>query len=310
MKPYQLPPEVEIGHVTLRVPNLAEALEFYAGLLGFQEVDSRPGKVQLSASGTPPPHLVLLERPSAPPRPPGTTGLFHLAVRFPGRRPLAQAFRRLLEAGWPFQGFSDHGVSEALYLSDPFENGVELYVDRPRKDWPRRGDTIAMVTEPLDVDALLAVAADPSQDWPGIHPLTDMGHVHLQVSDLGRAMNFYHGLLGLDITQKDYPGALFLSAGGYHHHLGLNLWAGRGAPPPPVGSLGVQSFSLRLPRGKDLMTLVARMDAAFIPLQDWHDYGIWEGLGVYDPDGILVELLVRARFMAATDRAELQARVS
>jgi catechol 2,3-dioxygenase len=166
-----------------------------------------------------------------------------------------------------------------------------------------------MATLPLDVDSLIAEGADPSKDWPGIHPLADMGHVHLQVSDLARAREFYHGLLGLDITQQDYPGALFLSAGGYHHHLGLNLWAGQGAPAPPPDSLGLESFALRLPRGKDLVTLVARIDEALLPLQDWHVYGLWEGPGVYDPDGNLVELIVRDAFLAATDKADLLARL-
>jgi catechol 2,3-dioxygenase len=227
-----------------------------------------------------------------------TTGLYHVAIRYPGRQVLAQAFQRLVAHRWPFQGFSDHGVSEALYLADPDGNGLELYVDRAREHWAYRDGQIAMTTEPLDVEGLLAKARTDPATWTGLHPETDIGHVHLHVSDLAEAEAFYHGLLGLDVTQRGYPGALFLSAGGYHHHLGINTWAGVGAPPPPPDAVGLICFSLYVPDQISWQGLLDRVQEAGMQVEGGEHDNQMGIVRIQDPD--------RNNVALATSRANLQ----
>jgi catechol 2,3-dioxygenase len=263
MPEFRLPSGTHVGFVHLRVSDADEARAFYGELLGFRPVQSRQNLGQetlaLSATGEEPVHLLLTEKPGARPKPPQTCGLFHVAIRLPDRQALAGTFKRLLAHNWPFQGFSDHGVSEALYLADPDGLGLELYRDRPREEWPRQNGQIEMHTNPLDLQDLLAEVADESAPWDGIHPGTDIGHIHLQVSQLAEAENFYHDILGLDVTQRSYPGALFFSAGGYHHHVGTNIWASRGAPPAPEDAVGLISFSLEIPDREAWAAMVARI---------------------------------------------------
>ncbi len=253
MNTYRLPPEAHIGNVHLRVSNLERSLHFYRELLGFKEISRNSSMAELSATGKSPAIILLTEHAGAQPKPPHTTGLYHVAIRFPNRRALAGVFRNLLNHHWQFQGFADHIVSEALYLADPDNNGIELYVDRPRTEWKWSGDQIAMGSLQLDVENLLGEASKEDGlhlkggDHFGVHSGTDIGHVHLHVSDLGKAEKFYNAILGMDVTQRTYPGALFLSAGGYHHHIGVNIWAGKGAPPPPDNAAGLISFSVEVP---------------------------------------------------------------
>jgi len=295
MTDFVLPEGTHVGHAHLQVSDLEQALGFYRDLLGFRQVGTDGPKAMLSATGRAPYHFVLTERPGARRKPSRTTGLYHVAIRFPSRQALARAFRRLVTHEWPFQGFADHLVSEALYLADPDGNGLELYVDRPRKQWTQRDGQIEMSTDPLDVEALLAESAVDAAPWTGVHPGTDVGHVHLHVSDLARAKAFYSGLLGLDVTQQNYPGALFLSAGGYHHHLGVNVWAGLGAPPPPPDAVGLLSFSFQLPDEIAWSVLQGRVRAAGLEVEDLHDYDYAQGVLIRDPDGNGVELLVKKR---------------
>ncbi len=220
--------------LTLRVQNLERQLAFYRDLLGLEVLRSQGQQTELALPGR---HftLTLQHEPSAPLRPQPTLGLYHFALLLPGRAALAAIFRRLVEAHYPhFQGASDHGVSEALYLADPEGNGIELYRDRPRAAWPFRGGRLAMVSERLELEALLTEA----DVGTGLDPQTTLGHLHLHVRDLDEAQAFFQGL-GLELMQGDYPGARFLAADGYHHHIGINLWArGRTAPPGATGLLG------------------------------------------------------------------------
>ncbi len=209
--------------------------------MGLRRIDSGHGVARLGSDGTP--VVELDHRADAPPRPPGTTGLFHLAILVPNRAALAAALARAVRAGGRISGASDHLVSEALYLNDPEGNGIEIYRDRPRAEWERDGGEIRMSTLPLDVDGLLG---EMREDEPesGMPDGTRIGHVHLNVADLDAAERFYSGVLGFDVTVRGYPGALFLSTGGYHHHIGVNTWAGPGAPAPPAGSRGLEWFEL------------------------------------------------------------------
>ncbi|WP_376791545.1 VOC family protein [Thermoflexus sp.] len=278
-----------IGYAHLQVRDLGRALAFYRDLLGFLEIGREGATVLLSATGSPPPLLILTELRGARPKPPRTTGLYHVAIRVPTRRDLARVFRRLLEHEWPFQGFSDHGVSEALYLPDPDGNGLEIYRDRPRAQWPWQEGRLAMVTKPLDVEDLLGEAIP--EPWEGLPSGTDIGHIHLHVADLEEAERFYVGILGLEVTQRDYPGARFFAAGGYHHHVGTNIWAGRGAPPPPADAVGLRSFSLVVPDEASWIGIRERALAAGLPVR--------EGSGVLflqDPSANRLQVVLEGRF--------------
>ncbi|HEX2414701.1 MAG TPA: VOC family protein [Thermoleophilaceae bacterium] len=242
-----LPPTTQIGAVRLRVADLEPLSAFYERVIGLVPLSREDGVARLGTEGGPP--LVELHAaPDAPRRPARSTGLFHQAILVPTRADLARALHRVGAAGWRLTGASDHLVSEALYLNDPEGNGIEIYRDRPRDQWPEREGELEMATLPLDLEGVLGEIDGAEADRPGPMPRgTRIGHVHLQVSDLGPAEAFYNGQLGLDVTVRSYPGALFLSAGGYHHHLGLNTWQSAGAPPPPNGALGLEHYELVVP---------------------------------------------------------------
>jgi catechol 2,3-dioxygenase len=166
------------------------------------------------------------------------------------------------EAGWRLTGASDHLVSEALYLQDPEGNGIEIYRDRPREEWRRNGDELAMATLPLDLESVLGELDQGERQGDVMTPDTTMGHVHLQVAEIPAAEAFYNGALGLDVMVRSYPGALFLSAGGYHHHLGLNTWQSQGAPAAPDGTLGLDRYELVLPSAAERDGAADRLAAA------------------------------------------------
>jgi catechol 2,3-dioxygenase len=244
-----------IGAVSLTVADIGRSREFYERVLGLVAVD----ELLLGAPGGRP-FLELHGDPSARPLNHRATGLYHFAILVPTRAELARSLRRIAEARWPLHGASDHLVSEALYLSDPDGNGIEIYRDRPREQWPRRDGRVEMATSPLDLDGLLHDVSPPGeQPVPGE---TRIGHVHLQVADLAAAERFYSGVLGFDVTVRGYPGALFVSAGGYHHHIGLNTWHSAGAAPPPPGSVGLRSFEVLFPDGEALEETLERVQAA------------------------------------------------
>jgi catechol 2,3-dioxygenase len=241
-----LPADTTLGAVSLTVRDLDLARSFYERALGLRTLESAGSNASLGVEDGHP--LVKLHgHPSAPLRPPGTTGLYHLAVLVPTREDLARALRRLAEAGWRLVGAADHLVSEALYLSDPEGNGIEIYRDRPREQWERIGSEIRMATMPLDLQDLIAALGSTDKPDRGMPHGTRLGHVHLNVASLSASEAFYGGTVGFDVTARGYPGALFMSAGGYHHHIGLNTWAGEAAPPPPEGAMGLHSIEVALP---------------------------------------------------------------
>lgn len=252
-------PATSVGRVTLTVRDLAAVRDFYERVVGLRTIEAAEGQALLGAGGTP--LVELVEDRAAPPRPPRTTGLFHLAILVPDRPELARSLQRLVETRWPLAGASDHLVSEALYLGDPEGNGIEIYRDRPREEWQHDGDELRMATLPLDLDDLLGELDGEPVAGSAIPGDTRIGHVHLNVADLAAGERFYADLLGLDVTARGYPGALFLAAGGYHHHIGLNTWRGEGVPPPPEGALGLRSFELTVPNSDLLDSTVAALRA-------------------------------------------------
>ena len=254
--------DTTVGTVALTVSDLDRSRAFYETVLGLAAHESDDGGVALGVADEP--ALVSLRGDSAaPPLQPRATGLFHLAVLPPSRRELAYALARLARSRWPLSGASDHLVSEALYLNDPDGNGIEIYRDRDRSEWRTDSDgQLAMATLRLDLESLAGELHDAPPVPDRMPAGTRMGHVHLQVSDIAAAEDFYHGVLGFDVTVRGYPGALFVSAGGYHHHIGLNTWNSAGAAPPPPGAVGLRSFDVRLPDRDELDRLLARIGAA------------------------------------------------
>jgi catechol 2,3-dioxygenase len=225
--------------VRLRVADLPRALAFYQDVLGLRPVAGEaPGA--LAADGRAPALIRLEAAPDAPERPRGTAGLFHIAFLYPDRASLGAVLQRLLQFGIPL-GSADHGVSEALYLADLEGNGIELYADRPRDAWPRTGDGgIAMYTDALAFAPLLEEGRKAAAD--AMPPAARIGHIHLSVASLQNAERFYGERLGFSVTQRTYPGALFLARGGYHHHIGANTWQSR--TPARPGVLGLSRFAI------------------------------------------------------------------
>ena len=256
-----IPPDTSIGKVRLRVADVDALAAFYQRVIGLGSVERDDQVVRLGPAGGEP-LIELASAPDAPRAPSFSTGLFHLAILVPDRRELARALQRVADTGWRLTGASDHLVSEALYLNDPEGNGIEIYRDRPREEWRRNGDELAMATLPLDLDSILGELGEAEQPANGMAPGTTMGHVHLQVADIPAAQAFYNGALGLDVMVRSYPGALFLAAGGYHHHLGVNTWQSQGAPAPPDGALGLDHYELALPSAAERDSAADRLAAA------------------------------------------------
>ena len=219
--PAPLPEQTHVGAVRLQVSDLQRSVEYYRGVLGMDVLEGDSGRASLGVGDAALVHLVE-NRGVAPVPQRGRFGLYHFAILLPGRAVLARfaahaAGRRVR------MGMADHAVSEALYLTDPDGLGIEVYADRPRASWNYRGDELVMTTDPLDIGDL--IGAGKGGDWAGVPRGTTIGHVHLHVGDLPRAEAFYHRALGFDKKVWSYPGALFFSAGGYHHHLGTNTWS-------------------------------------------------------------------------------------
>ncbi|MDR7434177.1 MAG: VOC family protein [Armatimonadota bacterium] len=286
-------PDMELGWVHLSVADLERSAAFYEGVVGLQILRRSPGFIVMGvekdgATGSQPVPLVLLTHwPGAQPKPAHCRGLYHFALCLPTRRDLARAAVRLVRRRWPIDGAADHWVSEAIYLLDPDGHGIELYADRPRDQWPRRGEKILMTTEPLDWDGLMT-ELPPEERRPGIYDDhagsdsklngmpsgTRLGHIHLHVSSLERAERFYREALGLDLVLRFGSGALFFSAGGYHHHIGANIWIGQDAPPPPSNTVQLLHFSLVLPSPDDVLDLARRLGQARAPVESLAHLGL------------------------------------
>jgi catechol 2,3-dioxygenase len=242
---FRLPEETRLGSVRLQVADLDRSLEFYQKVLGLEPVERDAKRALLAPQGGTPVLVELRARPGARPVPRrGALGLYHFAILLPNRAALGRLIRHLGEVG-ARAGASDHLVSESLYLQDPDGLGIEVYADRPRQSWRRVGRQLMMATDPLDIAGLLQEAGD--ERWSGAPAGTIIGHVHLHVGDLEQASAFYSEGIGLDRMVWQYPGALFLAAGGYHHHLGTNTWAGSGARSPAADDAQLLEWTIELP---------------------------------------------------------------
>jgi len=282
---FSIHPATKVGTVSLNVANLENQLTFYQQAMGFQLHWREGNQAGLGTGGTD--LLRLVEQPDFK-RYGRVTGLYHFAVLFPDRRELARAMGRLFVLKYPNYP-TDHILTKSTYLDDPEGNGIELYTESPEDGtWTfangryeaRRADgSLSDGREPLDVNALLSYLKEDDRLDVSIPPETRTGHVHLHVRNIEEAVDFYHGIIGFDVMgiAKAFRMA-FVSAGGYHHHVGLNTWQGEGAPPPPADALGLRHFIVELPDQKALDEVVARVENAGISANQMED-----GLLLYDP---------------------------
>jgi catechol 2,3-dioxygenase len=265
------------GSVHLTVADLDRSVAYYTDAIGFQVLERGDGVARIGAGDGA--LLVLVEEPDARPSR-GYTGLFHVAFLVPDRIALATWLAHGARDRVPLVGLSDHHVSEAIYLGDPDGHGIEIYADRPRELWEGEvGSTLT--TLPLDVPDLLSVLDDPeTTPFSGLPDATVVGHVHLKVASLPEAVTFYRDAIGLDLMAQLGNQAAFLSAGGYHHHIGANTWESAGADAPPPGSARLRHATLVLPDNQERDRLVARLEHA------GHDvFEGDEGPSVNDPSG-------------------------
>jgi len=253
---YRLPDATQLGEVHLQVADLERSVAYYTQVIGLRALDGSDGPTRLGAHGDNRTLIVLHERRGAAPVPRrGRLGLFHVAILLPDRASLGRFLAHLAAIG-VHPGMSDHLVSEALYLNDPDGLGLEIYADRPRESWQSLNRQLVMATEPLDVQSV--IAAGNGVEWSGAPAGTKIGHVHLHVGDLGPASAFYHKALGLDRIVWNYPGALFLSAGGYHHHLGTNTWA-KDAEPAGPDEARLLEWTIEVPTDADVQAVAASL---------------------------------------------------
>lgn len=283
----RLPAEAHIGRVRLSVADLGRALELYRDVLGLT-VRREQGKAATLAvgSGESARELIVLEeRPGISRRPirPRTTGLYHVALLVPSRRELGRALLGLGHAGYSLRGMADHAVSESLYLDDPDGNGLEIYADRPRAEWPVRNGVIQMTVDPIDLDGVIAAGRESPTPWTGLPEGTVVGHVHFTVSRMERSLAFYRDVIGFDVMMR-MPALTAVSAGGYHHHINLNTWAGEGALPDSEQVAGLLGWELEVPGAQDRQALIDRLAAAGALT------GSADRITASDPDGIPVEI--------------------
>jgi catechol 2,3-dioxygenase len=275
-----------LGQLKLKVSDLERSIRFYKEVVGFQVLSQGAGTARLTVDGNNT-FLILEEIPNAvivPNR--SATGLYHFAILVPTREQLGLSLRNLVTSGIHI-GQGDHLVSEALYISDPDHNGIEIYSDRPRSQWQQNSEGYyIMGADPVDIEGLLKLAGD--KPWTGLSAETILGHIHLHVSELPKSRAFYCDLLGFDmmLDASKRMGAYFIAAGGYHHHIGLNIWAGVGAPQPPVNGTGLAYYTIVLPSTEELNLTLEKIRNAGLSIASQDEY--WR---VKDPSGIEIRLV-------------------
>jgi catechol 2,3-dioxygenase len=254
---FRLPDETRVGAVHLQVSDLSRALEYYERVLGLRAHEQHGDRAMLGAHDDHRALVSLETRPGITSAHRGAFGLFHFAILLPDRAALGR-FAAHLSTMNVRVGMADHLVSEALYLWDPDGLGIEVYADRPRSAWQHRDREVVMTTDPLDIDDVIAAAG--GQPWEGMPAGTRMGHVHLHVGDLAEAEAFYRSALGFEKMNWTYPGALFLAAGGYHHHLGTNVWSP--GPRAREDEARLLQWELVVPRAEDAAAAAQSLRAA------------------------------------------------
>jgi catechol 2,3-dioxygenase len=259
-----LPATLRLGPVHLTVTDLGRSFEFYERSIGLRTHRRGEGDAVLGAGGED--LLVLAEDPGAR-RAGRHAGLYHFALLHPSRLELARAAKRLIDTRTPISGASDHNISEAIYLPDPDGNGIELAADRPRETWGDLSDPTAIGGPmPLDMQDLLASLED-EQPRAEASPELRVGHLHLHVGDIDRALEFWRDGVGFQVMTR-FPSAAFIAAGGYHHHLGLNTWRGEGVPPQPDGVVGLRHWTILLQDPSEVAEVRERVQATGAPVEE------------------------------------------
>jgi catechol 2,3-dioxygenase len=248
-------PSTFVSEVHLKISNLNQSIQFYKEIIGLQVLNKSDKSARFTADGE---HtlIVLEEVENAATNSGRKTGLYHLALLLPNRTELANSLYHLLETRYPLQGASDHLVSEAIYLADPDGNGIEIYADRPEDRWTKNDGTIEMATNPLNAQDLIAQKSN--ERFVALPPETIMGHIHLQVSSIKCSEEFY-GALGFNVVNRYGHQALFISTGGYHHHIGLNMWQSAGAEAPSPNEVGLKTFTVKFPNDESRDQAVERL---------------------------------------------------
>lgn len=280
---YRLPDATRLGRVRLQIADLARSIRYYESVIGLRLLERGPDFATLAPHGDD--HVIVELREKKGVRPVGrrgNIGLYHFAILLPDRASLGRFVKHLSAIG-AHAGMSDHFVSEAVYLTDPDGLGIEVYADRPRASWKVEDRQLAMTTIPLDVQKLVADSGD--DPWTGMPAGTVLGHVHLYVQALDDAERFYHSAVGFDKVVWSYPGALFMSAGGYHHHLGTNTWAAA-APVSTDDDARLLEWEIVVPTRDDVAAAAAAIaDAGFATERDGDD------VAVRDPWGTQLRLV-------------------
>ena len=275
-----LPAPTKMGRVNLRLSDLDRSLRFYSGMLGFN-VEQADGSARLYVDAPDNPLVELRERPGIEPAPPNAAGLYHFAILLPRRADLARFVKLLIANEIPF-GHSDHTVSEAIYFDDPDGIGIEVYADRPRSTWPVDDGVVRFTGDPIDFDDLFREIQGSDSGWYGMPAGTRIGHVHLRVSDLEESLGFYEQL-GFALTADYVRGARFVSAGGYHHHLGMNVWQSRSRPLAGNEVAGLDSFTVVVPDQESLAAAARRLSL---------EQPTEQGFRAQDPSGISFNIVM------------------
>jgi catechol 2,3-dioxygenase len=278
-----LPATLRLGPVHLTVTDLDRSVAFYERSIGLRTRRRDDRSAALGAGGGD--LLVLVEQPDA--RPAGRhAGLYHFALLHPSRFELARAANRLIATRTPVSGASDHKISEAIYLPDPDGNGIELAADRPRERWGDLSDPTAVGgPDPLDMPGLMAMV-EGEEPRAEASPELRVGHLHLHVGDIERALRFWRDGVGFEVMTR-FPSAAFIAAGGYHHHLGLNTWRGDGVPPQPDGVVGLRHWTILLDDPAEVTAVRERVEATGAEVEE-----VTGGFRSHDPYRNAVEIAV------------------
>ncbi|KPB03217.1 VOC family protein [Bacillus sp. CHD6a] len=283
MKHFHQSPATFVQEVTINVENLQRSIAFYTTIIGFKLIEQKESLAVFSANGQTP-LLTIVQPKEIKPKQQRNTGLYHFALLLPSRADLGGIFHHFIAHGVRLQGASDHLVSEALYLTDPDGNGIEIYRDRPKEEWKWNGSEVEMASVALDVENLLKEGEDTV--WEALPKETVMGHIHLHVSELKDTEQFYTNGLGFEVVTRYGAEALFISTERYHHHIGLNTWNGVGAPAPEGNSVGLVWFSLVFSNVDEKLAAVDRLRSLGYRVE------IWDGQHfVQDPSGNKIKLV-------------------
>lgn len=278
---YHQEPCIYVENLELKIHDIERSLDFYESVIGFRVLERDEKRAVLTADGKTP-LLTLIEPEGVSPKEPHRTGLYHFALLLPHRSDLADFLNHLVKRNVRI-GASDHHVSEAIYLQDPDDNGIEVYTDRDDADWVWKKNEVIMTTDPLDARDLLKTGTE--EGWSGLPAETIMGHIHLHVGDLAMAEKFYCGGLGFEVAAWYGSQALFISSGGYHHHIGLNVWNGRNIPAASPQSTGLKVYTIVYPGTKEREDAILRLKGLGVDVRKLDD--VYE---VIDPFGMTIHL--------------------